>query len=360
MEKSGKKIVRLEVGEPSFSTPDSVVGEAIKALKEGLTHYTHSKGIQELRSLLCKKYNLEFKTNLNPNENILITPGGKQAIFYIISSLVDKGDEVIIFTPAWVSYEDVARMAGGIPIFVECKKENNFDISFEDFKSKITKKTKAVIINSPNNPTGRIIKKEILKKIIDVCIKKDILLISDEIYDKIIFDKNKHYSILSINPKLKNCVLVNGFSKTYAMTGWRVGYVLAEKRFIDAMLKIQQNTVSCLSDFIQRGALAAIEKSNKFVKKSLGYYQQNKDILKRAFERGGNFKMIEPEGGLYAFIDVSSINRNSSKFCSTLLEKTGISAVPGIVFGKSGEGYIRICLAVETEKIIEFVRKIKL
>lgn len=359
MERRGRQIVRLEIGEPHFSTPKVAIRAVVKALNHGLTHYSHSRGLFELRDLLCKKYNTKFGIKLDPKKNILITPGGKQALFYVILSIIEEGDEVIIPAPGWVSYKEIVRLAGGTPVFAECKKNENFDLFFESIKSKITKRTKAVILNSPNNPTGRIIRKNVLQKINSVCLKNEIVLISDEIYNEILFAKKKYCSILSINPRLKNCVLINGFSKTYAMTGWRLGYVFAEQKLIEAMLKLQQNSISCPSTFIQFGAVAVLLKGKDFIKKSLKIYQKNRDLLIREFRKIDKFRLIEPEGGLYAFIDASKVNRSSYDFCRALLKEECLATIPGAAFGESGEGCFRICLATEKNNILKFTKKLQ-
>jgi len=359
MEAAGKKIIRLETGEPHFATPSVAKNAVLKALKDNLTHYSHSRGVYELRKMLCDRHNYEFKTNLDANKNILITPGGKQAIFYAMLSVVGGGDEVIISTPGWVSYEEMVRLAGGVPVFAVADRNQDFENSFNIIKEKITSRTKAIILNSPNNPTGKIIKEETLRKINNLCLEKNILLISDEIYNQIIFEGHIHRSVLSINPELKNCILINGFSKTYAMTGWRLGYALAEAYIIEAMLKLQQNSVTCPTTFIQYGAMAILQGGDNFVKKSLKVYRDNRDTLMRELKKTDKFRMIEPEGGLYAFIDVSKINKDSHAFCLDLLEKGGISAIPGEAFGRGGEGCVRICLATEKKNIMEFIKRLK-
>lgn len=354
----GEKIIRLDTGEPHFNTPLIANKAVADALAKGYTRYSHSRGNSELREKLCEKYNKEYKTSFHPNRNIIITPGAKQAIYYALVSAVDEGDEVIILTPAWVSYEELVVMAGGKPVFAECGK-NDFQADFKKIKSKITKKTKAIIINSPNNPTGKIIKKETLKKISNLCVKKDILLISDEIYDRIIYQGDKFTSVLSANPKLKNCIYINGFSKTYAMTGWRLGYIFSDDKFIEAILKVQQNLATCPNTFIQYGAIKALSGGENFIKKSLKAYQENVDILIKEFKKIPNFKLVEPDGSLFALIDVSKANKSSYDFCLNLLDKCKVSAVPGVVFGKNCEGYIRICFATDKKNIIEFIKRFK-
>ena len=359
LERKGEKIIRLETGEPHFPTPDTIKSATIKALEEGKTHYSHSRGIHKLRKLLCEQYNKKFKTNLDAEKNILITPGGKQAILYFILSVAEKGDEVLIPSPSWVSYPEIVRIADGTPTFVDCEDNKEFEISFEKIKQSITKKTQALILNNPNNPTGKIIRKETLEKINNLCVENGIFLLCDEIYDQIVFDNNEHVSLLSLNPELENCGVINGFSKTYSMTGWRLGYVISKPDLINAMLKFQQNSVTCPTTFIQFGAIEALNSGSEFVKKALSVYQENKDLLLKEFEKIENFRLVEPEGGLYAFIDISRISNDSAQFCLDLIDECRVSATPGVAFGDNGEGYIRICLATQRDNIVEFVKRIR-
>lgn len=359
LEKAGKKIIRLETGEPHLPTPKVAKLATQEALNQDFTHYSHSRGIYELREILCQTYNKKFGTDFDPNKNILITPGGKQALFYAILSIIEPGDEVIIFNPAWMSYEEIVKIAGGVPVFVESEREKDFELSFDRMKKKITKKTRAIILNSPNNPTGKLIKQAVLNRINHLCLQEDILLISDEIYNQLIFKGHNHYSILSANPELKNCVLVNGFSKTYAMTGWRLGYVISFPELIDVMLKFQQNTITCPTTFTQFGAVEVLKTGSDFNEQALKIYQENREILLNEFNKMKQFKMIEPEGGLYAFVDISQASADSYNFSLDLLKRCQVSVMPGAVFGQNGEGYIRICLAADKKDILEFIKRFK-
>jgi len=359
IERRGAKIIKLATGEPYFSTPDKIKSATIKAMHEDKTHYSHSRGIYELRKILCEQYNKKFKTNFDAGKNILITPGGKQAILYAILSVVEEGDNVLIPVPSWMSYPEIVTIASGNSLFVDCKKSKEFKVSFEKIKQSVNKRTKAIILNSPNNPTGKIISRMTLEKINQLCVDKDILLICDEIYDRIIFDRYQHTSILTINPELENCVLINGFSKTYSMTGWRLGYVMAPSDLISAMLKIQQNSITCPTTFAQFGAVEALKNGENFVNKALNVYQENKNLLIKEFKNLKNFSLIEPEGGIYAFIDISKISDNSNEFCMELIDRCKVSTIPGSAFGNSCSNYIRICLATEKENIIEFVKRLR-
>lgn len=359
LERAGQNIIKLQTGEPHLPTPDYAKFAAIDALNDNQTYYSHSRGIYELRALLCQYYNKRYGTSFNAEEHVLITPGGKQAILYAMLSAVEEGDEVIIPIPGWVSYEEIVKIAGGNPIFVDCDEEEGFELPIHKIEESISDKTKVIILNSPNNPTGKIISKETLEQVNQLCTKNDILLIGDEIYDRIVFNGKKYTSIIEVDPELKNCALINGFSKVYSMTGWRLGYVIAEPALISAMTKLQQHSATCPTTFAQYGAIEGLKSGEEFVKSAVAVYQENRALLLEEFNKLENFRVTEPEGGLYAFIDISKISTDSSEFCLELLDRCKVAAVPGIEFGSNSQHYIRICLATEKENIIEFARRLK-
>jgi len=359
LKSKGIKIINLSTGEPNLPTPNIVKNAAIKAIKNNETYYSQSRGIPELRELICGGINKEFGCRLEADRNILITPGGKQAILYAILAVVEEGDEVLIPTPAWVSYFEMVSIAGGKAIQVDCNEKRGFELSLKKIKSASNKRTKLIILNSPNNPTGKIISRKALAEINKFCIDNNIILLCDEIYDKIVFGHRKFPSLMSVNPKLNNTILINGFSKTYAMTGWRLGYAISNPELIDAMLKFQQHSITCPTTFAQFGAIEALKKGYGFIKKAMSFYSENNKVLVREFKRLKNFTLIEPEGGLYGFINISKVNKDSGNFCLELIDKCKVAAVPGAEFGDGGEGYIRICIATEKKNIIEFVKRLK-
>jgi len=359
LERMGEKILNLSTGAPHFPTPPSIVTATMQALRENKTGYSDSRGIYQLRKRLCDYYNEQFGTNLKPEENILITPGGKQAILYCMLSLLEPGDEVLIPSPAWVSFAEIVKIAGGIPVTVDCNSENDFEFSLEQIQKVVTKKTKALIINSPCNPTGKIIKSNLLNDIHQFCKKNNIFVFSDEIYDKIVFSGYEHSSLLQVDQTLQNSVILNGFSKTYAMTGWRLGYIIGPSELIDGMVKLQQNSVTCPTTFIQFGVLNGFDECKSFPQHALNSYQENRDFLLKEFESLKNFRLIKPEGAFYGFIDVSKLSTDSVDFCFQLLNTCKVAAVPGVAFGNSGEGFIRISFATSKDALAEFVRRIR-
>lgn len=359
LERKGTKILNLSTGAPHLPTPVAIRDQTIKALMENKTGYSHSRGIYELRKLLCTDLNERFGTHLEPERHILITPGGKQAILYFMLSVIEPGDEVLIPEPAWVSFVEIVKLAGGVPIPISTSAANGFSLSALAIEQAITPKTKALILNNPSNPTGKLIDKTTLHAINKLCIASKIFLFSDEIYDQIVFRGYRHTSVLSVNPDLNYIAMMNGFSKTYAMTGWRLGYIVATPHLIDAMLKLQQNSITCPTTFVQWGVVNAFKQITHFPSDALQLYQENRDFLIKEFAGLKNFRLIEPEGAFYGFIDVSRINPDSAKFCFQLLNACGIAATPGIAFGKSAEGFIRISFATSREILVEFMNRLK-
>ncbi|MFH1461859.1 MAG: pyridoxal phosphate-dependent aminotransferase [bacterium] len=357
LQAQGEIILKLSAGQPYISTPENVVTSAIKALKDNKIYYAHSRGVFELRKAIIDSYNKNYNLNLDPDKNILITPGAKQGILYTVLSLVNQGDEVIIPTPAWVSYSEIVKLAQAKPVFVKTNK--NFDLDFESIKQSITSKTKLIILNSPNNPTGRIIDKKVLKEINDFCVDRGIYILADEIYSQLVFDQNRNTSILEIDKNLTNIILLDGFSKAYSMMGWRLGYLIAAPELINQMLKIQQNSATSPTTFAQWGAIEAINSGKEFVDSALKIYQENKDYLVSEFKKLNKFDLVIPQGAIYGFINISKVNNDSEKFCMDFLDNFKIAVVPGIAFGDQGQGYIRICLATDRSNLELFINKLK-
>ncbi len=359
LERAGKKIIRLETGEPHVASPNAAIAAAEEALRSEKTHYGHSRGLPELRACVCEHHARVYGVSLDPNKHILITPGGKQALWYALASLVDDGDEILIGQPGWVTYDEIVKLVGGIPIPAPMDPAADFSLKAQPYLNAITSRTRAIVLNTPSNPTGRMISHSELEKLAAVCRERDIMLISDEIYDQIRFTDTPHVSALTYDQKLEHTILINGFSKTYAMTGWRLGYVLADQLFIDTMLKLQQNSITCPTVFAQYGALAALTAGASFVDATVRLYHDNRDFLLAEMSKVAAVRCIEPQGGLYAFIDVSRINPDSVSFAEDFLSQQYVSVVPGSAFGASGEGFIRICLATDKRNITEFVSRLR-
>jgi len=353
LQAKGIKVIQLDVGEPDFPTPINIIKAAEKAMENGFTHYTPSLGIPELREAIANKLREENKIDIN-KDNIIVTPGSKQAIFYAIMALIDEGDEVIIPTPAWPSYMEIVTLVGGKA--KEVPTNSDFSLNIEKIKEAITKRTKLIIVNSPNNPTGYVMDIKEIKALCDIAIDSNLFVLSDEIYEKLIYE-GQHISIASLPNMEERTITINGFSKTYAMTGWRIGYAVAPKNLISAMNKIQQHTVSCVASFTQIAAIEAL-KPNTPIIPMIEEFKRRRDYICKALEEL-SFKFIKPKGAFYIFPEIPIDNMNSNEFCDILLEKYGVSITPGSAFGNYNK-HIRISYANSMENIEEAIKRISI
>jgi len=353
LQSKGVKVIQLDVGEPDFPTPDNIIRAAKEALDSGYTHYTPSPGIPELREAIASKLMVENKLNVN-KDNIIITPGSKQAIFYAVMALIDEGDEVIIPTPAWPSYMEIVTIAGGK--VREVPSLTDFSINIEAINEAINDRTKLIIINSPNNPTGYVMSQKEITELAEIVLDHDIYVLSDEIYEKLIYER-QHISIGSLPGMDEKTITINGFSKAYAMTGWRLGYVAAPRDLASAINKLQQHSASCPSSFAQKAALEAL-KPNTPVTPMVQEFRRRRDYICSALEKTSYFRFKRPLGAFYLFPDISATKMKSSTFCDLLLEKGGVSTTPGEHFG----GYhnnIRVSYANSMSNLMEAVSRIE-
>jgi aminotransferase len=349
LEKEGKEVIHFEMGRPDFDTPSHIKEAAKKALDEGFVHYTSNYGLYELRELISQKLNSENDCDYNP-ENIIVTVGANEAIFLAMMATLNPGDEVIIPSPAWLHYAYCARLAGGNPVELPLREENGFYPDIKELKKKINSKTKLIVINTPHNPTGVIYPKELLFEIADLAIKHEIFILSDEIYEKIIFDNLKSFSIASIPGMKELTITVNGFSKIFAMTGWRLGYVAADKELIEPMIKAHQYTVVCNCSFAQKGAIAALEGPQSCIEMMVLEFSRRRDLIAHKINEMG-LEFCYPQGAFYIFPRISKYGLSSQQISDYLLEDAGVAVVPGNCFGKNGEGYIRMAFANSFEDI---------
>jgi len=359
MKKQGADIIDLSWGEPYFNTPYIIKESAKNALDNNFTHYTNSRGIIELRERISEKLQRENNILYDPNTEILVTPGAKQAIFYAVYALIENNDEILIPEPYWLSYRDIVKLAGGKVVPIETTEEDNFKPSYEDIKSKISERTKAIIINSPNNPTGMVLDKNNLNDITEIAKGHDLFVISDEIYEKIIFDGRKHYSIASFPEMKERTITINGFSKAFAMTGWRLGYLATGKELMDYIVKIHQHTATCANSFVQKAAIPALEKGRKEVSQMAKEYQKRRNIVFDGINSVDKLSCLKPEGTFYAFVNIKKFGMNSIEASGYLLERTKVATVPGIAYGNSGEGYLRISFAIPEKDLVEAIKRLQ-
>lgn len=353
LKSQGKDIISFSLGEPDFTTPQHIIDAAKASLDRGETHYTPSPGIPELRRAIAAKLKEENGIESKPG-NIIVTPGAKQAIFEVILSVLQEGDDAILFDPAWVSYDPCIRLAGAKTVWAATDRDDGF--SPKDPAEYVTEKTKLIVINSPCNPTGGVYGKEKLKEIADIAIDNNILVLSDEIYEKIIYGR-EHISIGSFDGMEELTITVNGFSKAYAMTGWRLGYVTAPKHIYEQMLKLHSHSVSQATSFVQYAGLAALQGDQTCVTDMVREFRTRRDLLVSGLNELG-IRCASPDGAFYAFADVSKYG-SGEEVAKLLLNKAFVAATPGSAFGEAGNDYIRISYATSQERIKEALRRME-
>lgn len=359
-----KDAISLGVGEPDFETPWHIRDEGIYALEKGRTFYTSNAGLKDLRAEIGNYLSRTQGINYDPQSEILVTVGGSEAIDIGLRAIINAGDEVIIPQPSYVSYEPCAVLAGATPVIINLKAENEFRLSAEELEEAITDKTKILILPYPNNPTGAIMGREDLEKIAKVVIEKDILVMSDEIYSALTY-KGEHVSIAGIEGMKERTILINGFSKAYAMTGWRLGYACGPKEIIKQMTKIHQFAIMCAPTVSQYAAVEALKHGDEDVKKMRQAYNQRRRFLMNAFREMG-LKCFEPYGAFYVFPCIKEFGMTSEEFATRFLEEEHVAAVPGTAFGESGEGFLRISYAYSLptlktamERLNHFVNRLR-
>ena len=359
-----KDAISLGVGEPDFDTPWHIRDEGIYSLEKGRTFYTSNAGLKELKMEICnymkRKQNIEY----NYNNEVIVTVGGSEAIDIALRAMLNPGEEVIIPQPCYVSYEPCTILAGGVPVIIDLKAENEFRLTAEELEAAITDKTKCLILAFPNNPTGAIMTKEDLEKIAKVIIEKDIIVISDEIYAELTYDR-EHVSIASLPGMQERTILINGFSKAYAMTGWRLGYACGPANIIGQMTKIHQFAIMCAPTTSQYAAVEALKNGDEDVKEMREAYNQRRRYLVNAFREMG-LDCFEPFGAFYVFPCIKEFGMTSDEFATRFLEEEKVAAVPGTAFGDSGEGFLRISYAysldnlkIAMERFKRFVEKLR-
>ncbi len=350
--------INLSVGEPNFETPDHIKIAAIKAITEGLTKYNPNAGIYELREAIAERYSKDLGYVIEA-ENVMVTVGAMEAIFLALAAILNHGDEVLVPDPGYPNYCGTISILGGKVVKVPLYEEYGFKLQPEDLEKAITPKTKALILNYPSNPLGAVLNKEDIEKIAKVVKKHNIVVISDEVYDKIIYDGNVHYSISQIEEVRKQVLVVNGVSKSYAMTGWRVGYIIGDKEIIGNLPKLQEGVVSCLPPFIQKAAVEALRGPQHYVDEMVKHYARRRDIITEGLNSIKGFKCPKSGGTFYVFANIKAFGKPSEEFAKEILKEAKVVCVPGSAFGEMGEGYLRFSFANSDENLIEAVKRIK-
>ena len=359
-----KDAISLGVGEPDFDTPWHIRDEGIYAFEKGKTFYTSNSGLKELRTEISTYIKRKQKIKYNSDDEILVTVGGSEAIDIGLRAMINSGDEVIIPQPSYVSYLPCALLAGAKPVVINLKAENDFRLTAEELENAITEKTKVLILPYPNNPTGAIMEKEDLEKITEVIKKHDIFVMSDEIYAELTYGK-EHVSIVSLDGMKERTLLINGFSKAYAMTGWRLGYACGPKELLKQMTKIHQYAIMCAPTISQYAAIEALRNGDEDVKEMKISYNQRRRFLMNAFKEMG-LECFEPYGAFYVFPCIKEFGMTSEDFATKFLKEEHVAVVPGTAFGNSGEGFLRISYAysldtlkLAMEKLSRFITKLR-
>ena len=356
--------ISLGVGEPDFDTPWHIRDEGIYSLEKGRTFYTSNSGLKELKEEICHYTKRKQGVTYNPANEVLVTVGGSEAIDIGLRAVLNPGDEVLIPQPSYVSYEPCVILAGGVPVIIELQGDNEFRLTAQELENAITEKTKVLVLPFPNNPTGAIMERGDLEAIAEVIRKHDILVMSDEIYAELTY-KEKHVSIVEIEGMQERTILINGFSKAFAMTGWRLGYACGPKAIIEQMTKIHQFAIMCAPTTSQYAAIEALRNGDNDVQEMRTAYNQRRRFLMNAF-REMNLECFEPFGAFYVFTCIKEFGMTSEEFASRFLEEEKVAVVPGTAFGDCGEGYLRISYAYSLEnlklaigKLANFVEKLR-
>lgn len=353
-----KGLVHLEIGEPDFPTPQHIIMAAEKAMREGYTRYTPNSGFLDLRERIAEKLSEENGIDADPKSNIVVTAGAMQALSLAVLVTVNPGDEVIIPDPAYESFERQVKFACGKPISVKVKEENEFRLTPDDIEKAITKRTKMIVLNSPSNPTGAVMSQTDLEGVAALAKQRDLLVLTDEIYEKIIYDGVKHTSIASLANMEDRTISVFGFSKTYAMTGWRIGYVSASRKIVEQMNKVQEFYVTCASSISQRAALAALEGPQECVENMIREFQRRRDFLVEELANCRKVSFVKPRGAFYFFPNISRTGLRSQEAAELLLNKGKVVTVPGEAFGKSGDKFLRLSFASSMENLRDAAERI--
>ena len=358
MERAGKKIYHFEVGRPDFDTPKLIKDATIKSIENGDVFYTSNYGIMPLREAVAEKLRNENNLDYTAKE-VLITAGASESIYDSYSLILEEDDEILLPNPCWPNYVNAAHIMGAVPVRYSLAEENDFQIDFDELEGLVTEKTKAIVIINPSNPIGSMFTLETLEKLADFAKKKDILVISDEIYEKIIYGNKNHISIASLDGMKERTITINGFSKTYSMTGFRLAYIAAPEEFIRVLNIIHQHNTSCATSFVQHGGITALKEGGDASEEMVKEYKRRRDYIVEKVNSIEGLSLNAPDGAFYAFINIKGLGISSEEFCNYLLDEECVAIVPGTVFGSAGEGFVRFSYASSYEDIVEGLNRME-
>lgn len=358
MQQAGEKVIHMEIGRPDFDTPQKIKDAAYKSLQNGNVFYTSNYGTSAIRKAIAewenKKNHVDYEA-----ENVLVTVGVGEATYAAMAAFLQEGDEVLVPNPVWLNYIHVPSSLGATPVTYSLKEENDYQIDFEELESKITERTKMIVIVDPSNPTGGVFSEETLKRLADIAIKNDLLVISDEIYEQLTYDGTKHICIASLPGMKERTIKLGGFSKAYSMTGWRLGYMCAPVEVIKACVRVHQYTITCASSFVQEAAITALNDCDDDVEAMRKEYQRRKDYVVKALNEIDGISCNNPQGAFYIFVNIKELGKTSMEVAEYLLDTAKVAMVPGSAFGSEGEGYIRLSYACSYEDLVEACARIK-
>jgi len=360
MEKEGHRVINLSIGRPDFDTPAHIKQAAKEALDAGMVHYSSNYGLPELREAIAAKLEQDNGLAYDPGSEIVVTVGANEAVLMAMAGTLNAGDEVIIPDPAWLHYFYCARLVGAVPVAVPLCEEMEFKLDPDDVARAITPRTRMLVVTTPHNPTGSVLDKEMLQALADIAEKHDLLVLSDEIYEKIIYDGVKHISFATLPGMRERTLMVNGFSKAYAMDGWRLGYAAAPRELIAILIRVHQYTTVCATTFIQMGALAAYRGPQDCVAEMVAEFAGRRQYLIPALNEIMGISCVRPRGAFYAFPSIKATGKSSAEIADFLLEEAKVALVPGSAFGQYGEGYLRIAYSNSLENIQEAMQRIKM
>lgn len=358
MQQAGENVIHLEIGRPDFDTPEKIKEAAYESLKAGHVFYTSNYGIPALRKEIAKWETEHHGVQYDADE-VLVTVGVGEATYASMAAFLEDGDEVLVPNPVWLNYIHVPSSLGAVPMTYNLKEENNYQIDMEELESKITDKTKMIVIVNPSNPTGGVLSRETLEKLSQLAIKNDLLVVADEIYSQLVYDDTKHVSIASLPGMKERTITLGGFSKAYSMTGWRLGYMCAPRGIIAACVRVHQYTITCASSFVQEAAVTALRDCADDVEAMRQEYQRRKDYAVKALNEIDGISCNDPQGAFYIFVNVKSLGMSSMEVAEYFLEEAKVAMVPGSAFGSEGEGYLRLSYACSYEDLQEAIRRIK-
>ena len=364
MERVGETVIHFELGRPDFDTPEYIKKACIADIEKGDVFYTSNFGTMELREAIAWKLKTQNNVDYKPSE-IIVSVGLSEAVFDVMTAILDEGDEILVPNPGWLNYLNVPKLLGATPITYTLKEENDYQIDLDEIRAKVTPRTKAMVLITPSNPTGGVLAENVLKELAEIAVKNDIMVISDEVYERLLYDDAKHISIASLPGMKERTVLINGFSKAYAMTGWRLGYACGPAEIIKQMIKIHQFAIMCAPTTSQYAAVEAMRNGDEDVQMMREEYNGRRRYLMQRFKEMG-LSCFEPFGAFYVFPCIKEFGMTSDEFANKLLQSKKVAVVPGTAFGASGEGFIRISYAYSLEdlklaltRVEEFINELR-